>query len=223
LTFTVGTQETQDMLVSSTTTGKFDTNAHVIAEGPGQPCLIVDPGHDAAAEVHELVRRHRLVPEAVLLTHGHMDHTWDALPLAQHYAIPAWIHRADRYQFGAPAAGLPDSFPQDLLVGHPNQEPDQVHEFPEHGGPLRFTTAGVTVLHTPGHTPGSVMFRIDGDRPLLITGDTLLASGPGRSDAPDGSPTGLAASVRQVRESCPGETLLLPGHGPRIDLAQIGS
>lgn len=211
------------MLVLSTTAGQFGTNVHVVAEGPGQPCLIIDPGHEAAPEVHEIVRRHRLVPEAVLITHGHMDHTWDVLPLARHYAIPAWIHRADRYQFAAPAAGLPDTFPQYLLVGHPNQEPEQVREFPEHGGHLRFATADVTVLHTPGHTPGSVMFRFDGDRPLLATGDTLLASGPGRSDAPDGSPAGLAASVRRIRESCPGETLLLTGHGPRIDLEQIGS
>jgi len=210
------------MLVQSARTGRFDTNVHVVATGPGQPCLIVDPGHEAATPVIEIVRRHRLLPEAILITHGHMDHTWDAVPLSRHYGIPAWIHPADRYQFGAPAKGLPTSFPRELLVGHPNEEPDTVRGLPENGGPLDFTAAAVTVLHTPGHTGGSVMFLVDADRPLLATGDTLLATGAGRSDAPGGDPADLATSVHDIRGNHPAETLLLTGHGPGTTLGQIG-
>jgi hydroxyacylglutathione hydrolase len=204
------------MLVLSEPVGKFDTNVHVVAERPGAPCLIIDPGHQAAPAVDAFVREHRLQPEAILVTHGHMDHTWDAVPLAQRYGVPTWIHPADRYQLGAPARGLPDSFPRELLAGHPDTEPDLVCVFPEHGGRLDFTAAGVTVLHTPGHTIGSVMFRIDADRPLLATGDTLLATGPGRSDAPTGDAEQLARAVRTARAQAPKGTVLLTGHGPGL-------
>lgn len=211
------------MLVLSATTGKFGTNVHLVAAGPGHPCLIVDPGHGAAEAVLEAVRAHRLEPEAILITHGHMDHTWDAVPLARHYGVPAWIHPADRYQFGAPAKGLPDSFPRELLVGHPDQEPDEVSELPESGGELAFAAAEVTVLHTPGHTGGSVMFRFGGDDvPVLATGDTLLAAGPGRADAPGASPAGLRASLGMIAATCPDDTRLLTGHGPTTTLSETG-
>ncbi|MEW2510298.1 MBL fold metallo-hydrolase [Streptomyces sp. NPDC046870] len=213
------------MLVLSAATGKFGTNVHIVAPGRGAPCLIVDPGHDAADAVVEAVRAHRLEPEAILITHGHMDHTWDAVPLARRYGIPAWIHPADRYQFGAPAKGLPDTFPRELLVGHPDQEPEQVAEIPADGGELDFAAMPVTVLHTPGHTGGSVMFRFgdaDADAPVLATGDTLLAGGRGRADAPGASPASLDASLRTVAATCPGGTRLLTGHGPAATLSQTG-
>ena len=211
------------MLVLSAATGKFGTNVHLVAAGPGNPCLIVDPGHDSADAVLEAVRAHRLEPEAILITHGHMDHTWDAVPLARYYGIPAWIHPADRYQFGAPAKGLPDSFPRDLLIGHPDHEPDEVSELPEQGGELTFAAGRVTVLHTPGHTGGSVMFRFGtGDVPLLATGDALLADGPGRADAPGASPAALQTSLRLVATTCPDDTRLLTGHGPTTTLSETG-
>ncbi|MBU6529818.1 MBL fold metallo-hydrolase [Streptomyces sp. NPDC057245] len=209
------------MLALTATTGRFGTNVHVVAPGPGQPCLIVDPGHEAADAVEQAVRDHRLEPEAVLITHGHMDHTWDAVPLARRYGIPAWIHPDDRYQFGAPAKGLPDTFPRELLAGHPDREPHDVRELPAQGGELTFASGTVTVLHTPGHTGGSSMFRFDDDRPLLATGDTLLATGRGRADAPGASPSSLDASVRDVVRRCPGETVLLTGHGPATTLGEI--
>ncbi|MFD0147286.1 MULTISPECIES: MBL fold metallo-hydrolase [unclassified Streptomyces] len=211
------------MLVLSASTGKFGTNVHLVAAGPGNPCLIVDPGHDSAEAVRQAVRAHRLEPEAILITHGHMDHTWDAVPLARHYGVAAWIHPADRYQLGAPARGLPDSFPRELLLGHPDEEPDEVSELPAQGGELTFATGPVTVLHTPGHTGGSVMFRFDGGaEPLLATGDSLLATGPGRADAPGASPAGLESSLRMIAGLCPDETRLLTGHGPTTTFSETG-
>jgi glyoxylase-like metal-dependent hydrolase (beta-lactamase superfamily II) len=206
------------MLVLTIPTGQFATNVHILAEAPGQPCLIIDPGHEAAPRIDEAVRRYRLLPEAVLITHGHMDHTWDAVPVARRYGVPVHLHPADRYQLGAPAQGMPATFPQDLLAGHPNREPSQVVDLPEHGASLPFAAGVVKVLHTPGHTAGSVMFHLEGDRPLLATGDTLLASGPGHSLAPGGSGTALAESIRAIRADCPAQSLLLPGHGPRTTL-----
>ncbi|MEY9877204.1 hydroxyacylglutathione hydrolase [Streptacidiphilus sp. MAP12-33] len=207
------------MLTLSVASGMYRTNVHVLAEGPGAACVIVDPGHQAFQPVLDLVEKHRLTPEAVLLTHGHMDHTWDAAPLADHFGVPAWIHPADRYQLGAPAKGLPANWPQDELVDHPNREPAEVRALPEQEAELRLAGIGLTVLPSPGHTGGSVMFLAEGDRPVLLSGDTLLAGGPGRSDAPGGSSTALRRSLQQLAARVPAGTRLLPGHGPTAALA----
>ncbi|MBR8642642.1 MBL fold metallo-hydrolase [Streptomyces tuirus] len=96
-------------------------------------------------------------------------------------------------------------------------------ELPERGGELTFAAAPVTVLHTPGHTGGSVMFRFGGDdAALLATGDALLAGGPGRADAPGASPAALEASLRRVAATSPDDTRLLTGHGPTTTLSETG-
>jgi hydroxyacylglutathione hydrolase len=201
------------VLVLGFPAGSFTTNAYLLAAGPGSGCLIIDPGQRSAKTLHELVTRHRLEPEAVLLTHGHMDHTWDALPVSRRYGVPVYIHPDDRFMLGAPAKGLPDTFPQELLAGHPNAEPSDVRPCGAGDGPVE--AAGLTIHghHVGGHTPGSVVFHCEADESVLFTGDALFAGSLGRTDGPGGDALLLRDSLARACGPLDDATSLLTGHG----------
>ena len=84
------------MLVAGFPAGAFETNCYVLAPGPGQECVVVDPGLDAVEPLEALLAEHRLNPVAVLLTHGHLDHTFSVLPVCDGHDIPAYMHPDDR-------------------------------------------------------------------------------------------------------------------------------
>ncbi len=206
------------MLITGFAAGSFGTNCYLIAPEPGGPCLIIDPGQSSLDPLDRIVREHRLTPEAVLITHGHMDHTWDAAAVGLRYQVPVLVHEADRFMLSDPAAALPATFPQRLLAGYPNAEPADVR-------PLTQTTvlhlAGLEIdaLHSPGHTAGSVMYLVRGDDPVLFTGDLLLAGELGRADLPGGSQAELEDSLRHGCGPLSGSTVILPGHGPGTTVA----
>ena len=85
------------MLIAGFPAGPWGTNCYVVATGPGNECIVVDPGKDAADGVAEVVREHKLKPVSVLVTHGHIDHMWCVAPVAGSYDATAWIHPADRH------------------------------------------------------------------------------------------------------------------------------
>ncbi len=94
------------MLITGFPAGMFQTNCYVAAGGPGSDAVVIDPGQDAAPTVRELLAEHDLTPVAVLLTHGHLDHTWNATRLCDEYSIPAYIHAADRPMFADPTVSI---------------------------------------------------------------------------------------------------------------------
>ena len=93
------------MFIASFPAGPWQTNCYLVATGTGEECVIVDPGMDAAPTVAEVIAEHRLKPVAVLLTHGHLDHTFSVTPLCAEYASSAWIHSLDRELLGSVIAG----------------------------------------------------------------------------------------------------------------------
>ncbi|EIV92575.1 MBL fold metallo-hydrolase [Frankia sp. QA3] len=206
------------MLVLDFPAGSFTTNAYIIAPAPGSGCLIVDPGQRSAEKIRTLISGHRLVPEAVLLTHGHMDHTWDAVPLCRDFDIPVYIHPGDRFMLGVPEAGLPDSFPADLLEGHPHREPTDVRHLPGPESPL--SIAGITVHshHVGGHTPGSVILHCTAEDDVLLTGDALFAGSIGQAFS--GNLRSLQEAVAEVFGPMPDGGSLLPGHGDSSTVRQ---
>ncbi len=155
------------MLVTGFPAGAFAANCYVIAPGDGEECVIVDPGQDSLSGIDEIVATHRLKPVAAIATHGHLDHIWSVAPLCGARDIPAYIHPDDRALLSDPARGLPLGADQQLFGGLTFTEPDDVRELTDG---LTLTLAGVdfVVDHAPGHTPGSVTFRlppgIDGRR-----------------------------------------------------------
>jgi hydroxyacylglutathione hydrolase len=149
------------MLIAGFPAGTFAANCYVVAPGPGEQCLIVDPGQDAERGIEEILQRYRLQPAAVLLTHGHIDHVWSVAPVCGAKGIPAYIHPADRALLSDPASGLWPQAGSALLHGLTFTEPDDVAELTD-GATLQLAGVEVVVDHAPGHTPGSVTFRLPG-------------------------------------------------------------
>ncbi|HVE98081.1 MAG TPA: MBL fold metallo-hydrolase [Mycobacteriales bacterium] len=205
------------MLVTGFPAGAWGTNCYVVAPGPGEQCVVIDPGHEAAPGVADLVREHRLQPVAVLLTHGHVDHTFSVVPVCGRYGVPAYIHGADRGQLADPASGLGLSPSQDLLGGLAFSEPDEVVELT---GRDEVTLAGLdfVVDHAPGHTLGSVTFRLA--ELVLFSGDLLFRGSIGRTDLPGGSYDEILASLARVVLPLPDELSVLSGHGPATTVGE---
>ncbi|MEP7054510.1 MAG: MBL fold metallo-hydrolase [Actinomycetota bacterium] len=197
------------MLIAGFPAGSFGTNCYVVATGPGQECVVVDPGQDAERGIEEIVAEHRLRPVAVLLTHGHIDHVWSVVPVCGAHDIPAYIHPADRALLTDPTRGLSSAVGQ-MLGGMTFSEPSDVRRL---GSEPVITIAGLdfTVDVTPGHTPGSVTFRLG--EAALLSGDLLFAGSIGRSDLPGGNYDDIMDSLARVILPLPDELPVLPGHG----------
>jgi hydroxyacylglutathione hydrolase len=190
--------------------GPPQTNCWVLATAPGEQCLVVDPGIGAEAALDALLEEHRLHPVAVLLTHGHFDHTFSVVPVCAARGIPAWIHPADRVQLTDPLswAGISPGTP---LFGRLEfAEPDDVRTLDD-GATLELAGLTLTVDHAPGHTRGSVAFRVGAG---LLSGDLLFAGSIGRTDLPGGDHEAMLSSLSRVVLALPDETQVWPGHGP---------
>ena len=221
------------MFVAGFPAGAFGTNCFVVSPGAGEECVIIDPGQDAEAGIEDILARHRLRPVAVLLTHGHIDHIWSVVPVCGAKNIPAYIHPADRALLSDPARGFPAGVAEQLLGGLTFTEPDDVAELAD-GATLSLAGLEFIVDHAPGHTPGSVTFRLpaigpagpgaaDGDpaaaaradgEPVLFSGDLLFAGSIGRTDLPGGDYPAILDSLARVCLPLPDETVVLSGHGP---------
>ncbi|RIJ76290.1 MBL fold metallo-hydrolase [Nakamurella silvestris] len=205
------------MFISGFPAGSFQANCFLIAPEGGGPAVIVDPGEDATERIVEIVKQNGLAPVAVLLTHGHLDHTASLLEVCRTFDIPVLIHPDDEYMLDDPLAALSSQL-KEALADRPtgSLRPEQVLHLVDGGAPA-VADLPITVDHTPGHTGGSVVFRIagDGDRPeVLFTGDTLFAGSVGRTDLPGGSREVLDRSLAGKLLVRPDAALVLPGHGP---------
>jgi hydroxyacylglutathione hydrolase len=210
------------VLIAGFPAGPWATNCYVAATGPGAECIVVDPGKDAAEGVAELVRKHRLKPVAVLLTHGHIDHMWSVAPVAGSYDTTAWIHPADRHLLTDPLQGVSAESAALVLGGrYTFAEPNDVRELSD-GASLELAGLHIDVDHTPGHTWGSVTFRTpydeEGVPEVLFSGDLLFAGSIGRTDLPGGDhPTMLTTLATKVLPMDDG-VVVLPGHGPETTI-----
>ncbi|MBA2640634.1 MAG: MBL fold metallo-hydrolase [Nocardioidaceae bacterium] len=207
------------MLIAGFPAGPWGTNCWVVATGSGSECVIIDPGMDAAADADKLITEHRLKPVAVLATHGHVDHVWSVAPLAGAYDTAAWIHPADRHLLTDPMAGLsPESAGLLAAFGATFTEPDDVRELVDGAG-LDLAGVRFDVEHTPGHTQGSVVFRLpaagpDGAAEVLFAGDLLFAGSIGRTDMPGGNHDQMLRSLAATVLPLDDTVVVLPGHGP---------
>ena len=208
------------MFVAVVPAEAFGTNCYVVAPAPGEQCVIIDPGIGVIDQLDAVLEEQGLHPAAVVLTHGHLDHTFSVTPVCGARGITAYIHPEDRALLADPSKGLSDSLSQ-LFGGRlPYAEPADVALLGD-GEVVRLAGLELTVDHTPGHTPGSVMLRGMGhDAPLCFSGDVLFAGSVGRTDLPGGSHAAMRDSLRDRVLPLADETIVLPGHGPTTTIGQ---
>ncbi len=190
------------MPYQSLTVGELDTNCYLFYDESGRDCLVIDPGAEGERIAGRIVAA-GLAPIAVVLTHGHPDHAGAAAFLMKRFSVPLWLHAADDAAMRSPAGrGLA------VLFG--------VEPLPAAGrllaGGDRIAAGGLEleVIHSPGHSPGSLLLFGQG---LLFSGDTLFCGDVGRTDLPGGSEPELRRSLERIR-ALPPATVVLPGHGP---------
>lgn len=215
------------MLITGFPAGMFQTNCYLVATEPGAGAIIIDPGQDAAPQVRELLTEHDLTPVAVLLTHGHLDHTWNATELCDEFSIPAYIHPDDRPMLADPAAGLGPALGP-MIGALTFREPEKVIEFAD-GETVEVAGLRLAVDHAPGHTQGSVLLTMDvpvaADTgtpdvtvPVCFSGDVLFSGSIGRTDLPGGNHRQLLDSIAQRLLTRSDDTQVLPGHGPQTSI-----
>lgn len=171
--------------------GPLETNCYVLADEQTRRCAILDPGGDGAALARWLEQQ-RLTPAYLFLTHGHYDHVGGIAEVRAEYPdLPVYVHEAD--------IALPPQMARGLSWTNTYGE----------GDTLSLDSITFRVLHTPGHTPGSVCL-IAGN--LLFSGDTLFAGSCGRTDFPGGSWKEMLASLKRLAQ-LEGDYTVLPGHG----------
>ena len=210
------------MLIAGFPAGAWGTNCYLVAPAAGEECVIVDPGHEAAPGVEETLAKHRLKPVAVVLTHGHLDHVASVVPVCGAHGVPAWIHPEDRYMMSDPARGMGRSVGRSLMEGLTIGEPDDVKELTD-GAVLPLAGLEFTVSHAPGHTRGSVTFRLPeaGEiPPVFFSGDLLFAGSIGRTDLPGGSHAEILESLARVCLPLDDSTVVLSGHGPQTTIGR---
>jgi glyoxylase-like metal-dependent hydrolase (beta-lactamase superfamily II) len=201
------------VLISAFPAGLLQCNCYVLAQRPGSDAIIVDPGQRAMRPLRQILDDNRLTPAAVLLTHGHIDHIWSAQKVSDTFGCPTYIHPEDRFMLTDPIKGIGPRLGQ-LLLRAVFSEPKQVIELDRDGDKLDLADITVTVDHTPGHTRGSVVFRLAGDASeVVLTGDTLFENSIGRTDLWGGSGRDLLNSIVNKLLVLSDKTVVLPGHG----------
>jgi hydroxyacylglutathione hydrolase len=194
--------------------GPFAARAVILYDETGDAALIVDPGFEVEAVIEE-VRRRSLRPQAIVLTHAHLDHAFGAaeakaafpstplllhpeeLPLLRNLAMQAQV-------FALP---VPDTVSEDGLLND--------------GDRLPLGRESLLVRHCPGHSPGSiVLVRDHPEEPMAIVGDVLFAGSIGRTDLWGGSFELLERSIREVLYRLPDATRVIPGHGPETTIGE---
>ncbi|SEG73509.1 Glyoxylase, beta-lactamase superfamily II [Actinacidiphila yanglinensis] len=210
------------MLIAGFPAGAWGTNCYVVAPAAGEECVIIDPGHLAAQGVEDLLAKHRLKPVAVILSHGHIDHVASVLPVCGAHGVPAWIHPSDRYMMSDPEKALGRAVGAQLMGELAVGEPDDLRELAD-GDTLALAGLEFGVAHAPGHTKGSVTYRLpeSADVPsVFFSGDLLFAGSVGRSDLPGGDPAELYESLARVCLPLDDSTVVLSGHGPQTTIGR---
>lgn len=187
------------MFIKKIVVGALETNCYIAADPESKKAAIIDPGSDGSG-IRREIERHGLNVNCIINTHGHGDH----ISSNGKFKAPIYIHRLDVDFLRSSKLNMSASF------GFSIKSPS-ASRILEDGDIIEIGASRLKVIHTPGHTPGSISLLGSG---FVFTGDTLFMGGVGRTDFPYGSEENLAASIRKKLLVLDDKTIIYPGHGP---------
>lgn len=191
--------------------GPLQCNCSVIGDETSREAIVIDPGDDIE-DVLALVRKHRLQVKQIVITHAHIDHVGGAMKLRAATGAPILLNQNDYAllkMLDMQAAWIGVAAPGKVEIDQNLHDADTV----------KAGSLAAQVLHTPGHTEGSVCLYFPAEK-KLIAGDTLFAGSIGRTDLPGGSYQKILQSLHQRVLALPDETVVVPGHGPTTTIGE---
>jgi hydroxyacylglutathione hydrolase len=189
------------------TVGPFEENCYLVVDERSQRAVLIDPG-DEAPRIVRMVRESGATLDAIWLTHAHIDHIGAVAAVKRQWNVPVYLHPADALLYSAGER-------QAAYYGLPFEQPDPPERELAHGDRVRVGSLEFEVMHTPGHSPGLVVFHGHG---IALAGDLLFAGSIGRTDLPLSSPADMEASLRRIMSALHDDVEVHPGHGPSTSI-----
>jgi hydroxyacylglutathione hydrolase len=189
--------------------GPLQCNCSILGDETSREAIVVDPGDDIP-RIMALLAKHSLTVKQIIITHAHIDHIAGAARLKRLTGAPILYNQND-----LPLVRMMDV--QATWLGVPTPTVESPDDTLEDGKLITITGLSGSILHTPGHTEGSVCVYLP-DQTLLLAGDTLFAGSIGRTDLPGGNTQKILASIHDRLLTLPDEVEVIPGHGPRTTI-----
>jgi hydroxyacylglutathione hydrolase len=193
------------------TVGPLQCNCSIFGDETTREAMVVDPGDDIS-DVQAILDRHHLRVTAIVITHAHIDHIGGAEKLKKSSGAPVYMNENDRFLSGNLAM-------QAAWLGVPTPLDPGIDVAARDGDLILLAATSFHVLHTPGHTPGSISLWIPAQQ-KLVAGDTLFRDSIGRTDLPGGNFHQEIASIRDKLLTLPEESLVIPGHGANTTIGR---
>jgi hydroxyacylglutathione hydrolase len=207
----VNTSYTQGVIHEILPVGLLQCNCSIFGDEASKEAIVVDPGADLD-QIERVLQKHQLSVKAIVVTHAHIDHVAGAQELKRKTGAPVYLNGNDEELLSALDL-------QAQWLGVPPPEKVDVDTNASEGTSLSLGSTDFHVMHTPGHTQGSISLFIP-QQNTLIAGDTLFRDSIGRTDLPGGNTRQILSSIKTRLLVLPEETIVVPGHGPKTTIGR---
>ena len=197
------------MRVITISVGPFEMNCYVVAEDNHPECIIIDPG-DEPCKIIKTIDQAKLKPVKIINTHNHIDHARRVSDIQKHFDIPFFICEDDQPL-------LESLQEQGLLFGFDASAIPEIKDYLKDGDTFKLVEKTFRILHTPGHSPGSISIYTEGH---IFVGDVLFKDSIGRTDLYGGDYNILIKSIREKLLVLPDDTIVYSGHGPATTIGR---